>query len=416
MSVPRALWSAAARRGLCASTAGRRVRVHEVAPRDGLQNEKAILPTEKKLALLRRLVATSPASIEVSSFVRADLIPALADADELCERLWDQPWAQRARDDGMAFAGLVLNKRGFERFHRSQLDTATVVVACSESFSKRNANRSVADALALACEMIEDGRKEGLRMRGYTSVTFGCPFDGDVDPARVHDAIVAMGEAGADAVVLGDTTGVGRPDQVRSILEDALRVLPPERLGLHMHDTYERVRDASRCCWCCCHCCRGVRGLENRLSACERSARATRRPLFRRRAGMAGGKATFLYGTFLIWQAVENCAVGVDLGIAHMDSSVGGCGGCPFAGPEAKGNLATADLVELLDGAGVSHGDTRWLTMNDRSFMIGDRAPSEDTTSYPPPHRDSARRTRSRSARARGFARPTAQTNAAATS
>ena len=79
-------------------------------------------------------------------------------------------------------------------------------------------------------------------MRGYTSVTFGCPFDGDVDPARVHDAIVAMGEAGADAVVLGDTTGVGRPEQVRSILEDALRVLPPERLGLHMHDTYERVR------------------------------------------------------------------------------------------------------------------------------------------------------------------------------
>ena len=124
-----------------AAAAPAAIKVHEVAPRDGLQNEQTILSTAAKLELVRNLVATAPISIEVTSFVRADVIPALADADELCEQLWQQPWAVEARDAGMRFAGLVLNQRGFERFARAQLDTATVIISCTESHSKANSNR-----------------------------------------------------------------------------------------------------------------------------------------------------------------------------------------------------------------------------------------------------------------------------------
>ena len=137
-----------------ACNAAARALVHEVAPRDGLQNEAAVLSTSVKLELIRRLVASSPSSVEVTSFVRADVIPALADADELCAALWQQDWAVDARDRGMSFAGLVLNQRGFERFARAQLDTATVIISCTESHSKANSNKGFRYALELTCKMI----------------------------------------------------------------------------------------------------------------------------------------------------------------------------------------------------------------------------------------------------------------------
>lgn len=212
------------------------VLVHEVAPRDGLQNEAAVLPTDRKLELMRSLVASSPASIEVTSFVRSDVIPALADADELCARLWQQEWAVDARNAGMKFAGLVLNKRGFERFARASLDTATVVISCTDSHSKANSNRGFDDALKLTCELIEAGRAEGIEMRGYASMAFGCPFEGAVDAARVQTAVEAMADAGADTVLLADTIGVAYPAQVRELGAAALRAVPADRLGLHMHE------------------------------------------------------------------------------------------------------------------------------------------------------------------------------------
>lgn len=275
------------------STAPAAIKVHEVAPRDGLQNEQTILSTAAKLDLVRNLVATMPVSIEVTSFVRADVIPALADADELCEQLWQQPWAVDARNGGMRFAGLVLNQRGFERFARAQLDTATVIISCTESHSKANSNRGFDDALALTCGMIRSGKAEGFTMRGYASMAFGCPFEGETDPKRVQAAIEAMVDAGADDIIIADTIGVGHPHQVRTLGEAALKLVPPERLGLHMHDTYGR--------------------------------------------------------------APSNCAEGIAMGMVHMDSAVGGCGGCPFA-PGAAGNLATEDLLGVADGLGVAHG------------------------------------------------------------
>jgi hydroxymethylglutaryl-CoA lyase len=278
------------------SAASRAVRVHEVAPRDGLQNEATVLPTTAKLELLRRLVASTPASIEVTSFVRADIIPALADADNLCAQLWSQPWAVDARKAGMRFAGLVLNERGFERFLRSGLDTATVIVSCTESHSKANSNLSFEDAVRRTSDLIAVGRREGIAMRGYASMAFGCPFEGETDPARVDAASAAMVESGANELILADTIGVGSPEQVHVLGKAALRWISGRHLGLHMHDTNGR--------------------------------------------------------------AAENCAAGLNLGMAHFDAAVGGCGGCPFA-PGAAGNLATEDLLDMLDAEHWAHGVQR---------------------------------------------------------
>ena len=271
----------------------RRTRVHEVAPRDGLQNETTVLSTPAKLSLIRQLVASGPSSVEVTSFVRADVIPALADADEVCAQLWQQEWAHDARSDGMEFVGLVLNKHGFDRFLRAQLDAVTLVVSCTDTHSKANSGKGFDDALVAMFDLVRMAHAEGVKVRTYASMAFGCPFEGDVEEARVRAVVTAMAEAGADTVVLADTIGTGHPEQARALAELALEIVPAERLGMHMHDTYGR--------------------------------------------------------------AVDNCAVGVQLGLVHMDSAVGGCGGCPFA-PGAAGNLATHDLLAMLDDAGVAHG------------------------------------------------------------
>ena len=271
----------------------RRTRVHEVAPRDGLQNETTVLSTPAKLSLIRQLVASGPSSVEATSFVRADVIPALADADEVCAQLWQQEWAHDARSDGMEFVGLVLNKHGFDRFLRAQLDAVTLVVSCTDTHSKANSGKGFDDALVAMFDLVRMAHAEGVKVRTYASMAFGCPFEGDVEEARVRAVVTAMAEAGADTVVLADTIGTGHPEQARALAELALEIVPAERLGMHMHDTYGR--------------------------------------------------------------AVDNCAVGVQLGLVHMDSAVGGCGGCPFA-PGAAGNLATHDLLAMLDDAGVAHG------------------------------------------------------------
>ena len=132
----------------------RRTRVHEVAPRDGLQNETTVLSTPAKLSLIRQLVASGPSSVEVTSFVRADVIPALADADEVCAQLWQQEWAHDARSDGMEFVGLVLNKHGFDRFLRAQLDAVTLVVSCTDTHSKANSGKGFDDALVSMFDLV----------------------------------------------------------------------------------------------------------------------------------------------------------------------------------------------------------------------------------------------------------------------
>lgn len=270
-----------------------RARIHEVGLRDGLQNEKTFVPTHTKLKALEAIVKAQPNSVEIASFVRADRVPALADADALCDALWHQPWALEARDKGTRFAGLVLNQKGFERFARARLDTVCVAVSATEAFSQANAGMTFEKALASTVDLIRTGRDEGYTVRGYISMAFGCPFEGATDPKRVLACVSAMANAGCDVILPSDTIGVARPEQVVSLVGGSLNVVEPRRLGLHMHDTHGR--------------------------------------------------------------AAENCAVGVELGLRDFDASVGGLGGCPFA-PGAAGNLATSDLLARLEALGIEHG------------------------------------------------------------
>ena len=229
-----------------AAAADPAILLHDVTPRDGLQNEEAILTTESKLALIEKLLAANPTSVEVTSFVRADLIPALADASELCKRLADAEWAARARAEGVRFAGLVPNMRGYEtlREHRDALDTVCVLTSSTDSHSKANVNRTIAEALEATCAVITQARSEGFTVQAYVSMCFGCPFEGEVDPAVVQDIVQAYAEVDADMIVICDTLGIGYPEQADVLLGNAIESgVPVETLALHIHDTH--VRPAS---------------------------------------------------------------------------------------------------------------------------------------------------------------------------
>jgi hydroxymethylglutaryl-CoA lyase len=284
--------------------------VEDVTPRDGLQNEKEVLTTESKLELVERIVTTAPASVEITSFVRADLIPALADSSDLCTRLADAEWLHKARDGGMRFAGLVPNMRGYEtlRAHDDVLDTVCVLTSATESHSKANVNRSVVDALAASCEVISMAKSEGFLTKAYVSMCFGCPFEGDVDPAVVQDIVQAYAAADADVIVICDTLGVGYAQQADGLINSALEAVPAERLGLHIHDTHGRG-----------------------AAICQR---------------------------------------GFELGIRSFDSAVGGAGGCNFA-PGAQGNIATERMLAALEQVGAEHTIDREKLDETRGFLEG---------------------------------------------
>lgn len=265
------------------------LRLHEVAPRDGLQNEKVVLATETKLELIRQLAAARPASIEVGSFVRPDLLPQMADTPALCEALSEQPWVAEARAAGVRFVGLVPNRRGYERILETDLEEISMLVSATDGHSKANVNKTVAEALEESCGLIRDARAAGRVSRLYVSMAFRCPVDGRTDPAQVLEITRAVLEAGADRVMLSDTLGVAERADVEALLEGALAFADPGRLGLHMHDTYGH--------------------------------------------------------------AVENCRVAFEAGLGDFDAATGGTGGCPFA-PGAKGNLASEDLLEALPAWG----------------------------------------------------------------
>lgn len=271
----------------------RTVRLHEVAPRDGLQNEKVVLTTATKLELIERLARARPASIEVGSFVRPDLVPQMADTPAVCEALAVAPWAAEARAAGVRFAGLVPNRRGFERILETELEEVTLLVSATDGHSKANVGKSVAEALKESCGLIAETKQAGRFSRLYISMAFRCPIEGRIDPAQVLEITRAVYEAGADRILLSDTLGVAEQADVRELVEGALAFAEPQRLGLHMHDTYGH--------------------------------------------------------------AVENCHVAWQLGLNDFDAATGGTGGCPFA-PGAKGNLASEELIEALPKWGASSG------------------------------------------------------------
>jgi hydroxymethylglutaryl-CoA lyase len=262
-----------------------RVSVYEVSLRDGLQNERATVPLRDKVRLVDALVAAGLRRIEITSFVSPSWIPQLADADELAEHA--KP------PEGVTFSALCPNARGLERARRAGIREIAVFVSASETHNKKNVNKTVAETLAAFEETVGPAREAGMRVRGYVSTVWGCPYEGAVDPKRALSIAKTLLAMGCYQVSLGDTIGVGTPRQTERILEMALAEIAPDRIALHMHDT------------------RGT--------------------------------------------ALANVLVGLELGIRDFDSSVGGMGGCPYA-PGAAGNLATEDLVYMLHGMGIETG------------------------------------------------------------
>ena len=265
------------------------VRIYEVGPRDGLQNESVAVPTAAKQHFIEQLVAAGLREIEATSFVSPRAIPQLADADTLLPLLPGTGPAGVVR-----YPVLVANERGLTRAEAAGARAMAVFTAASDAFTKANIGMSVDDSLVAFRPLVARARALGWWTRGYVSTAFGCPFSGRVDPARVVAVAGALAELGVDEVCLGDTIGVGVPSQVHELTGRTVAAgLPLDRLAYHFHDT------------------RGT--------------------------------------------ALANVVAGLEEGVTCFDASTGGTGGCPYA-PGAAGNLATEDLVYLLDGLGIDHG------------------------------------------------------------
>ena len=249
----------------------------EVGPRDGLQNEPDVLPPETRAELIDRLAAAGLPVVEAVSFVSAERVPQMAGAEEVVGGI--------ERRDGTVYAGLALNEKGYDRLHAAGLDEVRFALAATESFSERNANVSVDEAAEAAEKVLARAREDGLRSTITISVSFGCPFEGAVDPGKVVELATRL--SAADDVVLADTIGVATPGQVKRLIEDS------GASGFHGHNTRNT-------------------GFANAYSALE-------------------------------------------AGATTLDSSIGGLGGCPFA-PKATGNIATEDLVYMLEGDGIETG------------------------------------------------------------
>lgn len=262
------------------------VTIVEVGARDGLQNEETSLDTTDKVELIHRAVAAGARRIETVSFVHPRLVPQMADAEAVMEELGPSP-------DGVSYIGLVLNERGLDRALDTAVDEAGFVVAATDGFSMANQNRSVDDVIAEIEALVPRAREAGLATSLTISVSFGCPFDGEVDPAAVVELARRGAAAGVGEISLGDTIGVAVPAQVTNLLGRIQEVVGETPLRVHFHDTRNT--------------------------------------------------------------AIANAQAALDAGVRTLDASVGGAGGCPFA-PNATGNVATEDLVYLLDRSGYDSG------------------------------------------------------------
>jgi len=266
--------------------ADRDVRVYEVGPRDGLQNESLPIPIEAKLRYLDLLADAGLREIEATSFVAPAAVPQLADADSLMARL--------ERRAGVRYSVLVPNRRGLERAGAAGVDAVCVFTAASEPFTKANINMTIAESIDAFRPVVERARELGWWSRGYVSTAFGCPYQGPVGEAAVVGVARELLDLGVDELSIGDTIGVAGPADVRRVVGALLAAgIDADRLAMHFHDT------------------RGT--------------------------------------------ALANVTAALELGIRAFDASAGGTGGCPYA-PGAAGNLATEDLVYLLDREGLTHG------------------------------------------------------------
>ncbi len=269
-----------------------RVRIHEVGPRDGLQNEKATVPTDVKAEFVHRLAAAGLTTVEATSFVHPKWVPQLADAEDLFPRLAD------LHDAGdVHLPVLVPNTRGLERATALGARRVAVFASATETFARRNLNRSVDESLEMFAPVVAAAKADGLHVRGYLSMCFGDPWEGAVPLAQVVRTARALADMGCDELSLGDTVGVATPGHVAALLtalaDDGLGADTRSTISVHFHDTYG--------------------------------------------------------------QALANTLAALQHGVTTVDASAGGLGGCPFA-KSATGNLATEDLVWMLQGLGVETG------------------------------------------------------------
>ena len=262
-----------------------RVTIVEVGPRDGLQNEKAAIATADKIAFVDRLTAAGHSIVEVSAFVSPKWVPQMADAAEV--------FAGISRKPGVRYTALVPNRAGLERALAARVSEIAVFAAASETFSRKNINQSIDESLTAYRGVVDEARAGGLRVRGYLSTCFHCPYEGPIAPQRVADIATRLLDLGVYEVAISDTIGAATPGDVLRVLETAGARLPLHQTALHFHDT------------------RGT--------------------------------------------ALANVLAGLDYGVTTFDSSAGGLGGCPYA-PGAAGNLATEDLLYMLNGLGIETG------------------------------------------------------------
>ncbi|MGH6940694.1 hydroxymethylglutaryl-CoA lyase [Hypericibacter sp.] len=261
------------------------VRMVEVGPRDGLQNEMKPVPAATKIALIDKLSASGLSVIEAGAFVSPKWVPQMADSAEVLAGIRRLP--------GRRYPVLVPNLKGYEAAAAAQVDEIAVFAAASESFSQKNINCSIAESIERFRPVTEAAKRDRRRIRGYVSCVLGCPYEGEIAPAKVAEVSKALLDLGCEEISLGDTIGVGTPGKAQAMVETVAKQVPRERLAVHFHDTYG--------------------------------------------------------------QALANILATLELGIDVVDSAVAGLGGCPYA-PGASGNVASEDVLYMLKGLGIETG------------------------------------------------------------
>ncbi|PCI47767.1 MAG: hydroxymethylglutaryl-CoA lyase [Alphaproteobacteria bacterium] len=261
------------------------IRLYEVGPRDGLQNEPKMVPAEVKVKLIERLAAAGLTKIEATSFVSPKWVPQMADAAQVMTEI--------TRKTGVDYPVLTPNLKGLEAALETGVTEIAIFGAASESFSQKNINCSIAESLERFKPVMDRASQENIAVRGYVSCVLGCPYEGKIDPGVVADVAFKMLDMGCYEISLGDTIGGGTPKDIRDMLNIVMEQAPVEKLALHCHDTYG--------------------------------------------------------------QALANILAGLEMGISVIDSSVAGLGGCPYAAG-ASGNVATEDVLYMLNGLGIETG------------------------------------------------------------
>jgi len=279
------------------------VRIIEMGPRDGLQNEKMPVSVEARIAFVEALVGAGLNTVEVGAFVSPKAIPQMASSDAVLRGV--------AHMTGAEFHVLVPNEKGYDAARAAGAKVVSVFAAASEGFSRANINCTVAESIERFKPVMERAKADGVRVRGYISCVLGCPFDGEIKPKAVADLAKTLWDLGCYEISLGDTIGVGTPDKAKQMLRAVSANIPAAKLAMHFHDTYG--------------------------------------------------------------QALANLYAGLEEGVRVIDAAAGGLGGCPYA-PGATGNVATEDVVYMLDGMGLSTGvdmEKLLAATNEMSGMLG---------------------------------------------